>query len=109
MRIASFLLRFVFLVVLAATLLYLLNRRTANTFLAQFGSQTGNNVNGTWIGVLDSYDHSLSADQLALDPDLAKRKPVRLRAAILIDVHVTDAFLESYRGDGLSTRKVIRS
>lgn len=51
--IGSFLLRFVFLVVLAATILYLQNRKMVNIYFAQFGSQTGNNVNGTWIGVLD--------------------------------------------------------
>ena len=42
--IGSFFLRFLFIVLLAGTLMYLLNRHTANTYFAQFGTPTGSTM-----------------------------------------------------------------
>ena len=100
MTIGSFLLRLVFILAAGATVIYLTNSHTANTYFAQFGAPTGNNVNGTWIGILDNYDHPPPEDSTGFAKQFKRDPFIQQRAAILISVHLTDAYLEVYKGDG---------
>jgi hypothetical protein len=101
MSIGAFFLRFLFIVVLAGTLMYLLNRDTANTYFAQFGAPTGSNVNGTWVGVLDSYNGRMVSGQLQLDSDSGEPGLPGIHAVMLLNMNVSNAFMGSYRGNGL--------
>ena len=96
----SFFLRLLFILVAGTVMIYLTNRHVANTYFAQFGAPTGNNVNGVWIGILDTFDYPVPADELEMFPESAKQKPVKKRAAILLNLRLTDATMGTYQGSG---------